>query len=149
VQVGIFRSAAIFGGLLALIVAAYYSTKLSHTLLFWAAFVLTRPLGAVLGDFLDKPLAQGGLASQRCLATAVLLGFIVLCVVLVRSEQRRVIAGAESCAVRVRLWSASVGGDPIFHRRPGAYRRAAFRNLRFCRGSPITAVGPARNWNRF
>ncbi len=80
---GYLGSAAIFGGLLALIVAAYYLTKLSHTLLFWAAFVLTRPLGAVLGDFLDKPLAHGGLALSRYSATAALLGFIVLCIALV------------------------------------------------------------------
>lgn len=80
---GYLGSAAIFGGLLALIVAAYYLTKLSHTLLFWAAFVLTRPLGAVLGDFLDKPLAHGGLALSRYTATAALLGFIVLCIALV------------------------------------------------------------------
>jgi uncharacterized membrane-anchored protein len=80
---GYLGSAAIFGGLLALIVAAYYLTKLSHTLLFWAAFVLTRPLGAVLGDFLDKPLEHGGLALSRYTATAVLLGFIVLCIALV------------------------------------------------------------------
>jgi uncharacterized membrane-anchored protein len=77
---GYLGSAVIFGGLLALIAAAYYLTKLSHTLLFWAAFVLTRPLGAVLGDFLDKPLAHGGLALSRYTATAVLLGFIVLCI---------------------------------------------------------------------
>jgi uncharacterized membrane-anchored protein len=77
---GYLGSAAIFGALLALIAVAYYRTKLSHTLLFWAAFVLTRPLGAVLGDFLDKPLAKGGLALSRYTATAVLLIFIVLCV---------------------------------------------------------------------
>ncbi len=77
---GYLGGAAIFGSLLALIAAAYFLTKLSHTLLFWAAFVLTRPLGAVLGDFLDKPLAQGGLALSRYTATAVLLAFIALCV---------------------------------------------------------------------
>jgi uncharacterized membrane-anchored protein len=77
---GYLGGAAIFGALLALIAAAYFFTKLSHTLLFWAAFVLTRPLGAVLGDFLDKPLAKGGLALSRYTATAVLLVFIVLCV---------------------------------------------------------------------
>jgi uncharacterized membrane-anchored protein len=78
---GYLGGAAIFGSLLALIVAAYYLTKLSHTLLFWAAFVLTRPLGAVLGDFLDKPVANGGLALSRYTATLVLLAFIVLCIV--------------------------------------------------------------------
>ena len=77
---GYLGGAALFSALLALIVAAYYLTKLSRTLLFWAAFVLTRPLGAVLGDFLDKPLAKGGLALSRYSATAVLLIFMVLCV---------------------------------------------------------------------
>jgi uncharacterized membrane-anchored protein len=79
-DLGYLGGAAVFGALLALIVAMYYLTKLSRTLLFWAAFVLTRPLGAVLGDFLDKPLAEGGLALSRYSATAALLIFIVLCV---------------------------------------------------------------------
>lgn len=70
---------AVFGGLLALIAAAYFRTRISRTLLFWAAFVLTRPLGAVLGDFLDKPFGQGGLDLSRFGASAALLGFIVLC----------------------------------------------------------------------
>ena len=77
---GYLGSAAVFTGLLALIVAAYYRTNLSHTLLFWAAFVLTRPLGAVLGDFLDKPLDKGGLNLSRYTATAVLLAFIIACI---------------------------------------------------------------------
>ena len=75
-------AAAVFSGLLALVVAAYYGTHISHTILFWAAFVLTRPLGAVVGDFLDKPIADGGLALSRYTASAVLLLFIGLCLVL-------------------------------------------------------------------
>jgi uncharacterized membrane-anchored protein len=67
----------VFGALLALIAAAYFWTKLSHTVLFWLAFVLTRPLGAVVGDFLDKPRDDGGLALSRVLASAILLAFIV------------------------------------------------------------------------
>ena len=70
----------IFSGLLALVVAAYYWTSLSRTLLFWAAFILTRPLGAVLGDFLDKPLSAGGLALSRYSASAVLLVVMMFCV---------------------------------------------------------------------
>ncbi len=70
-------AAILFGGLLALVVAAYYWTSVSRTLLFWAAFILTRPLGAVVGDFLDKPLSAGGLALNRYSASAVLLGFIL------------------------------------------------------------------------
>ena len=71
-------AAVVFGGLLALIAAAYLWTRTSRTALFWAAFVLTRPLGAVLGDLLDKPVASGGLAFSRPLASAVLLSAIVV-----------------------------------------------------------------------
>lgn len=67
----------IFGGLLAIIAALYFRSRVSHTLLFWAAFIMTRPLGAVLGDFLDKPLADGGLALSRYSASAVLLVAII------------------------------------------------------------------------
>jgi len=75
-------SAIVFSALLALAVAAYYWTTISRTLLFWAAFILTRPLGAVVGDFLDKPLNAGGLAFSRYSASAVLLAFIIACLVL-------------------------------------------------------------------
>jgi uncharacterized membrane-anchored protein len=83
-------AAMLFGGLLALIAAAYLWTRVSRTLLFWAAFVLTRPLGAVVGDFLDKPFNQGGLAMSRFGVTAVLLSLIVAAVALVpqRAAQR-------------------------------------------------------------
>jgi uncharacterized membrane-anchored protein len=70
--------ALVFSGLLLLVVAAYYRTRLSHTLLFWSAFILTRPLGAVVGDFLDKPVNAGGLALSRYSATAAIFAFIVL-----------------------------------------------------------------------
>lgn len=66
--------------LLAAVVALYLWTTLSRTLLFWAAFILTRPLGAVVGDFLDKPHESGGLALSRYTASAVLLLFIAGCV---------------------------------------------------------------------
>jgi uncharacterized membrane-anchored protein len=74
--------ALLFSGLLAIVVAAYFLTKISRTLLFWAAFILTRPLGAVLGDFLDKPVDAGGLALSRYSATGGLLLFIVACLLL-------------------------------------------------------------------
>ena len=70
-------SALVFGTMLAAIAAAYFWTKISHTVLFWAAFILTRPLGAVVGDFLDKPHDHGGLALSRYSASAVLLLLIV------------------------------------------------------------------------
>lgn len=63
----------VFGVLLAAIAAAYWLTPISRTLLFWAAFILTRPLGAVVGDLLDKPLAEGGLGLSRYWASATLL----------------------------------------------------------------------------
>jgi uncharacterized membrane-anchored protein len=72
--------AAVFIALLAIIAAAHYWTKISRTTLFWAAFILTRPLGAVVGDFLDKPLAKGGLALDRYSASAALLVLMALCI---------------------------------------------------------------------
>ena len=70
---GYLISAGIFGGLLVLVALAYYFTKLNRVVLFWAAFILTRPLGAVVGDFLDKPHDAGGLALSRYIASAVLV----------------------------------------------------------------------------
>ena len=77
---GYIGAAVVFGLLLLFVAAAYCWTSISHTLLFWAAFVLTRPLGAVVGDFLDKPVASGGLALSRYSTSAVLLVFIVACI---------------------------------------------------------------------
>ncbi len=75
-------SAGVFGALLVLLAMAYFFTKISRTALFWSAFILTRPLGAVVGDFLDKPKDHGGLALSRYFATAVLLILIGLCLYL-------------------------------------------------------------------
>ena len=77
-------SAVVFSALLALLVAGYYGTSLSRTLLFWTAFVTTRPLGAVVGDFLDKPASHGGLALSRYSASGALLVFIVANIALFR-----------------------------------------------------------------
>jgi len=63
----------VFGGILTVIAAAYYLTNISHTVLFWSAFILTRPLGAVVGDLLDKPRSEGGLEMSRYTASATLL----------------------------------------------------------------------------
>ena len=82
-------AAIVFGALLAVIVAAYYWTRVSRTLLFWAAFILTRPLGAVVGDFLDKPLNAGGLALSRYAASAALLAFILTAILLLRQRAAR------------------------------------------------------------
>jgi uncharacterized membrane-anchored protein len=72
----------VFVGGLVLIAAAYFFTGISRTLLFWAAFILTRPLGATLGDLLDKPLDDGGLNISRFYATAILAAAIIACVAL-------------------------------------------------------------------
>lgn len=75
---GYMGAALVFAALLAIVAALYFKTRLDRLILFWAAFILTRPLGAAVGDFLDKPLDHGGLALSRPLATAVLGAAIVL-----------------------------------------------------------------------
>ena len=84
-------AAVVFCGLLALVVVAHYWTYISPTLLFWTAFILTRPLGAVVGDFLDKPLSAGGLALSRYTASAVLLAFILTSLLVHRQRAARTI----------------------------------------------------------
>jgi uncharacterized membrane-anchored protein len=79
-------SAVLFLGLLAAVAAAYFWTRISRSALFWTAFVLTRPLGAVVGDFFDKPHADGGVALSRYTASGVLLAFIVICILLFRQR---------------------------------------------------------------
>ena len=75
---GYLGSAVVFGMLLAMLALAYYRTSANRVGLFWAAFILTRPLGAVVGDFLDKPLDHGGLALSRAGASAVLAAAIII-----------------------------------------------------------------------
>lgn len=75
---GYVGAAIVFGGLLLAVGAGYFWTSISRTALFWAAFILTRPLGAALGDWLDKPVAAGGLAFSRYQASAILLICIIL-----------------------------------------------------------------------
>jgi len=75
-EMGYLGAAAIFGGLLLLTALLYYLTSFSRVILFWAAFILTRPLGATLGDFLDKPIAEGGLALSRYTASFALVAVI-------------------------------------------------------------------------
>lgn len=82
--------AVVFGGLLALVALAYYRTRVSRVFLFWTAFVLTRPLGAVVGDFLDKPINAGGLDLSRYGASALLFAFIIGCIVLFRQRASQV-----------------------------------------------------------
>jgi uncharacterized membrane-anchored protein len=80
--IGYSGGAIVFGTMLVVIAAMYYWTKISRTILFWAAFILTRPLGAVVGDFLDKPISQGGLELSRYTASATLLFLIGTCILI-------------------------------------------------------------------
>jgi uncharacterized membrane-anchored protein len=75
------RGALVFAAGLAAIAAAYFWTSISRTLLFWAAFILTRPLGATLGDWLDKPVQDGGLAFSRYYASVLLGAVILICII--------------------------------------------------------------------
>ena len=88
-SLGYSGAALIFGGALAMLALLYFTTSTSRVALFWAAFILTRPLGAVVGDFLDKPVASGGLELSRVAASAVLLAAIVLLIVLVPQRAGR------------------------------------------------------------
>jgi len=74
--------AVVFAIGLTIVAALYFCTKVSHTMLFWAAFILTRPLGATVGDLLDKPVADGGIAFSRFTASAILGAVIVACILL-------------------------------------------------------------------
>ena len=78
--------AMVFGAGLAVLAILYFSTRVSHVALFWAAFILTRPLGATVGDFLDKPVADGGLEWSRTLASAV-LAVVIIALVLILPQR--------------------------------------------------------------
>ncbi len=86
--------ALVFAAGIAIIVALYFWTSLSRVSLFWAAFILTRPLGATIGDFLDKPLTDGGLALSRPLASAVIAAFIIVCLFVLPQRAGRHPAGS-------------------------------------------------------
>jgi len=81
--------ALVFGAALAALAILYFWTDVSRVLLFWAAFILTRPLGATVGDFLDKPVHDGGLAFSRPIASAIIAAFILLCIVVLPQRAGR------------------------------------------------------------
>ena len=83
---GYVGSIGVFGGALAVLAVLFAWTKVSRTALFWAAFVLTRPLGAVVGDFFDKPAEKGGLELDRFVASGILLAFIVVLLLVFRQK---------------------------------------------------------------
>lgn len=80
---GYLGAAAVFMAALGIVAIAYYRTALSRVALFWAAFILTRPLGATVGDFFDKPLDEGGLNMSRPMASAIIAVMMVACVLLI------------------------------------------------------------------
>lgn len=86
---GYLGAAAIFAGLLLVVAGLALWTRVNRVLLFWAAFILTRPLGAAVGDFLDKPLDHGGLALSRPLASAVLAAAILLLILILPQRAGR------------------------------------------------------------
>jgi uncharacterized membrane-anchored protein len=77
-------SAMIFGAMLVTVLGLYFWTKISRTILFWTAFILTRPLGAVVGDYLDKPRSEGGMELSRYSATLALFIFMLSCILIFR-----------------------------------------------------------------
>ncbi|MBF0542641.1 MAG: hypothetical protein HQK91_14460 [Nitrospirae bacterium] len=83
---GYIGGTVIFLTLLTIIIAAYYWTNVSRIILFWTAFIITRPLGAVVGDFLDKPINSGGLALSRYSSSAVLLLFMTSCILVFKQN---------------------------------------------------------------
>jgi uncharacterized membrane-anchored protein len=93
--VGFERGALIFAGLIALVAAAHFFTKIPGSVLFWAAYVLTRPLGATLGDILTKPHAEGGLALGRMVSSLVIAAVMVVLIILTsrRSGASQVVTG--------------------------------------------------------
>ncbi len=85
-SLGYSGAALVFGGALIVIAVLYLRTQVSRVILFWAAFILTRPLGATVGDFLDKPVTKGGLAFNRPVATIV-LGVTIALLILVLPQR--------------------------------------------------------------
>ena len=95
-------SAHIIAGVLAMIAALYFFTNVSHTLLFWAAFILTRPLGATTANSLDKPVAKGGLAMNDITASVVLAVVMIICLFLIPQRAARAATKEELESDRVR-----------------------------------------------
>ena len=86
---GYVGGALVFGAALAIVAGLYFTTSLSRVALFWVAFILTRPLGATVGDFLDKPHQDGGLALSRPIASAVIAAFIIACLLVLPQRAGR------------------------------------------------------------
>ena len=87
---GFLGGALLIGSLLALIILAYYFTKISHIILFWLAFVLTRPFGATFGDLLTKPIEKGGLNFGTMGSSAILFGILVVLIIIAMTKMKQV-----------------------------------------------------------
>ena len=94
---GFAGAALIFAAALVVVALCYFYTRISHALLFWAAFILTRPLGATMGDLLDKPHAEGGMALSRYAASAVIAVVIVVAIAVIPQRAERL---KSACAAR-------------------------------------------------
>src|SRR5580692_92670 len=90
--------ALLFAAALAAVAGLYFFTKVSRVFLFWAAFILTRPLGATVGDFFDKPVSDGGMALSRPIASAVIAAFIIICILVLPQRAGRHPGQAETTA---------------------------------------------------
>jgi uncharacterized membrane-anchored protein len=86
--------ALIFGAILVVIAALYFFTRINRTLLFWSAFILTRPLGATLGDTLTKPVHDGGLNLDRIMASLVIAVFMIVCILFTRQQSEQPLEAA-------------------------------------------------------
>lgn len=102
---GYLGSACIFGAMLAIVAWAHYRTGISKVALFWSAFIVTRPLGAVVGDFLDKPVAHGGLELSRAGATLG-LGIVILLLVLFIPQHAARLQSVEDFKTKIGLFKA-------------------------------------------
>jgi len=105
------RGALVFAAALAVVVALYYWTALSRVALFWVAFILTRPLGATVGDFLDKPVDDGGLALSRPLASAAIAAIMILLIIFLPQRAGRHPGHAADHQTRRRLRSFAQSAD--------------------------------------
>jgi uncharacterized membrane-anchored protein len=110
--------ALVFAAGLAVLAAAYFRTSISRVALFWAAFILTRPLGATVGDLLDKPRDHGGLALSRPIASAVIAVFIVACILLLPQRAGRHPGRAQERGEVARGLTPTHRAGPPHRRRP-------------------------------
>jgi uncharacterized membrane-anchored protein len=95
---GYLGAAAVFVAALGIVTIAYYTTNLSRVALFWVAFILTRPLGATVGDFFDKPISEGGLNMSRPIASAIIAAVMIVCILVIpqRAGRHPISSGKEA-----------------------------------------------------